>query len=73
MENEEFEHANGKPVEDVVTGFKGLVTCRAAYYLNPNRRYEVTTSHNGNPECAVVSEWFDECRLVAYSPEQKED
>ncbi len=54
----EFKFELNQPVEDKLTGFKGIVNCRAQYYLG-NNRYGVSCSIDGK----IHEEWFDELRL----------
>jgi hypothetical protein len=61
MTNHEFRFSNGDKVEDLVTGFKGIIT-GSAYYLTGCNQYCVAAKAKDEFSEATVT-WYDEGRL----------
>jgi hypothetical protein len=61
MVKHEFRFSNGDKVEDIVTGFKGIVT-GSAYYLTGCNQYCVAAKAKDEFTEATVT-WYDEGRL----------
>ena len=61
-----FKFDNGQEVEDIVTGFRGIITC-AALWLNGCKRYSVHPKMKEGETTMPDSIWIDQENLKLIS------
>lgn len=59
--NFDFDEMMGKEVEDIVTGFKGIVTGKITWLFGCNQYNIMSKSKDGSPKGEEI--WVDEGRL----------